>query len=438
MADWTSEALRRIRDEQPRVAVLGCGYVGLTVALECARAGMRVVGVEADEVRAKDLRAGSNPVPDVHIPDGELDALRSSGNLTFAVALEGPADVYVICVNTPLKDQSPDLRYVTSAGEAVTSHLSRGALVILESTTYPGTTEELLRPILEEAGELTAGEDFALAFSPERIDPGSERWNHANTPKVVGGLTSDCTELASAFYARFCDTVVPVSSPRTAEITKLYENTYREVNIALANEMAMACRDFDIDPWEVLEAASTKPFGFTPFRPGPGVGGHCIGVDPQYLGWRIRGQHGWQFRLHETAMDINQRMPAYVVQRAAEILNVEGKALRGAHVLVLGVAYKGGSGDVRESPALRVADRLTTAGAVLTYHDPHVPQASIDGVLRDSIDLTDDVLRNCDLVVILADHPDLDYERVVETARAVFDTRGVTAGFGPREHVYRV
>lgn len=426
MPDWTAATLDRIRERTASVAVLGCGYVGLTEALELARAGMRVAGVEADDARAKELRAGSNPVPDVHVTDAELLRLREEGLLRFSVGLDDPADVYVVCVNTPLRDQSPDLRYVISAGEAVAAVLRPHSLVVLVSTTYPGTTEELLRPILEEATGLEAGKDFALAYAPERINPGSD-WGMRNTPKVVGGLTPSCTELASALYANICDEVVRVSSPRTAEITKLYENTFRKVNIALANEMAIACREFDIDPWETLDAASTKPFGFMPFRPGPGVGGHCIGVDPQYLGWRIRGQHGWQFRLHETAMDINQRMPAFVVQRAAEILNDEGKALRGAHLLLIGVAYKGGSGDVRESPALRVADRLASAGAMLRYHDPHVAHAMIDGVVRDSVELTNEELRGSDLVVILTDHPDVDYARVLEVARAVFDVRGVTA-----------
>jgi nucleotide sugar dehydrogenase len=309
---------------------------------------------------------------------------------------------------------------------------------VLESTTYPGTTEELLRPLLEESSGLTAGTDFAMAHSPERIDPGNRAWGMRNTPKVVGGLTPESTQLAATFYGKVCNDVVPVSSPRTAEITKLFENTYREVNIALANEMAVVCHDFDIDPWEVLRAAATKPFGFTPFRPGPGVGGHCIPVDPQYLAWRVRGKVGRQFRLLETASDVNQRMPAHVAQRAAEILNDEGKALRGARVLLLGVSYKGGSGDVRESPALRVADRLATSGADVVFHDPHVPQAAINGVICDSQPLDDALLASSDLVIVLTDHPEIDYAHVLATAPALYDTRGVTAmlepGSGQRLH----
>lgn len=428
---WFEATAGRIRDGAARVAVVGCGYVGLTLATSAARAGMRVVGIEVNEHRAKELGASNNPVPDVDVSSDELIALRDDERLIFRPDLDVPYDVYVICVNTPLRDGSPDLRYVEEAGEAVGNVLEEGSLVVLESTTYPGTTEELLGPLLEEASELVAGRDFALAHSPERINPGDRLWTMRNTPKVVGGLNTWSTDLAVAFYSRVCERVVPVSSPRTAEITKLLENSYREVNIALANEMAIVCHDFDIDPWEVIEAATSKPYGFTPFLPGPGVGGECIPIDPQYLAWRVRGKVGRQFRLLETANDINQHMPAHVAQRAAEILNDEGKALRGARVLLLGVAYKGGSGDVRESPALRVADRLARSGAAITYHDPYVPSAVIDGDVYGSADLTDGLLRGSDLVVVLADHPGVDYERVVVVAPCVFDTRGVTREISP-------
>ena len=344
----------------------------------------------------------------------------------------------MICVHTPLRDGSPDLRFIESAGEAVSAQVREGALVVFESTTYPGTTEELLRPILEEGSGLKAGVDFALAYSPERINPGDRDWGLANTPKVVGGLDRESTDLAATFYGRVCREVVPVSSPRAAEITKLFENTYRQVNIALANEMSVVCHDFEIDPWEVLRAASSKPFGFHAFRPGPGVGGECIPVDPQYLAWRVRGKMGKQFRLLETASDINDRMPAHVSQRAAEILNESGKALRGASVLLLGVAFKGGSAVVRESPAIRVADRLVTSGADLTYHDPFVPTAMISGVVYESQPLDEKLLANSDLVVLLTDHPGIDYRWVVEHARCTYDTRGVTTEIdAPSGTLYR-
>jgi UDP-N-acetyl-D-glucosamine dehydrogenase len=435
---WEQRALDQVRTKQARVAVVGCGYVGLTLAVSVARAGMRVVGVEANETRAKQLLAGVNPVPDVALDDGELSELMAAGTLSFATSLDAPADVYVICVNTPLRDGSPDLRYVEEAGEAVGRRLQRAALVVLESTTYPGTTEELLGPLLEETSGLRPGIDFALAHSPERINPADRTWTMQNTPKVVGGLTVASTEIAAAFYAHVCSQIVTVSSPRTAEITKLLENSYRQVNIALANEMAIVCNDFGIDPWEVLEAASTKPYGFTAFRPGPGVGGECVPIDPQYLAWRVRGKTGHQFRILETAADINDRMPAYVAQRAAEILNDRGKALRGARILILGLAFKGGSSDTRESPAVRVTERLARSGATLAYHDPFVSSATIDGEGYDSADLTDEAIASSDLVVVLVDHPGVDYERVVAGARCVYDTRGVTSHISPEgAQIYR-
>jgi nucleotide sugar dehydrogenase len=433
---WEERALDRVRTKRARVAVVGCGYVGLTLAVGAARAGMQVVGVEANATRAKQLLAGINPVPDVLVEDGDLAQLMAAGTLSFSTSLDA-ADIYVICVNTPLRDGSPDLRYVEEAGEAVGGVLQREALVVLESTTYPGTTEELLGPLLEEASSLRAGVDFALAHSPERINPADREWTMQNTPKVVGGVTAGSTEIAAAFYAHVCEEIVPVSSPRTAEITKLLENSYRQVNIALANEMAIVCNDFGIDPWEVLEAASTKPYGFTAFRPGPGVGGECVPIDSQYLAWRVRGTTGHQFRILETAADINDRMPAYVAQRTAEILNDHGKALRGARLLVLGLAFKGGSSDTRESPALRVTERLARSGANITYHDPFVPAATIDGDGYESADLSDPTIAEADLVVVLVDHPAIDYGRVVALADCVYDTRGVTSRLNGRARVYR-
>jgi nucleotide sugar dehydrogenase len=436
--DGLDTTLSRLREGSATVVVVGCGYVGLTLAVAAAQAGLRVVGIEANETRAKQLLAGVNPVPDVLLDPDDLPALLDGGALSFATALEDAADVYIICVNTPLRDGSPDLRYIEEAGASVGAVLRPGALVVLESTTYPGTTEELLGPLLADISRLRPGEDFALAHSPERINPADRSWTMRNTPKVVGGLTPQSTELAAAFYSHVCDQIVRVSSPRTAEITKLLENSFRQVNIALANEMSIVCNDFGIDPWEVVEAASTKPYGFTAFKPGPGVGGECVPIDPQYLAWRVRGKTGHHFRMLETAADINDRMPAYVAQRAAEILNDRGKALRGAGLLLLGLSFKGGSSDTRESPALRVAERLARSGAAVTYHDPFVPAATIDGEGYESSELTDEVIRAADLVVLLTDHDGVDYERVVAAAECIFDTRGVTRSVrGTGAEIYR-
>jgi UDP-N-acetyl-D-glucosamine dehydrogenase len=426
---WSDAALDAITDGRARVAILGCGYVGLTLAVDLARAGVTVLGIEPNDLRAKQLQAGSNPVPDVYIPDDELIALIDSGTLTFAASLDESCDVYVICVPTPLKEGSPDLTYIESATESVARRLARGQLVILESTTYPGTTEELMEPMLREKSGLTTPDDYALAYSPERINPGDRVWGLRNTPKVVGGLTPEATELASAMYSHVCDTIHRVSSPRAAEITKLFENTYREVNIALSNEMSVICHEFDIDPWEVLEAAASKPFGFVAFRPGPGVGGHCISIDPQYLAWRVRGKVGRQFRLLEAASDINQRMPSHVAHRAGEILNEHGKASRGAKFLLLGMAYKGGSSDTRESPSLRVLHRLATLGADITYHDPFIPSIEIDDRTWESQPLTDELIESSDIAIVLTDHPDVPYDRVLARAACLYDTRGVTAGW---------
>ena len=420
----------RLREGAATVVVVGCGYVGLTLAVAAAGAGLRVTGIEANEIRAKQLRAGVNPVPDVRVGSGDIASLLDSGSLSFSTTLDEPADIYVICVNTPLRDGSPDIRYIEEAGVSVARVLRRGALVVLESTTYPGTTEELLGPLLQDATGLRPGVDFGLAHSPERINPADHVWTMRNTPKIVGGLTPQSTDLAAAFYGHVCEHIVRVSSPRTAEITKLLENSYRQVNIALANEMAIVCNDFGIDPWEVVEAASTKPYGFTGFKPGPGVGGECVPIDPQYLAWRVRGMTGHQFRMLETAADVNDRMPAYVAQRAAEILNHRGKAVRGAHLLLLGLSFKAGSSDTRESPAIRVADRLARAGAVVAYHDPFVPTATIDGEGYESRELTDDVIGDADLVVVLTDHDGVDYRRIVSAAGCIYDTRGVTWAVG--------
>lgn len=418
-----------------RVAVLGCGYVGLSVIVGAVRAGYEVLGVDPDIRKVDLLSSGTPPTADVGLTPAGLQALLETGRLRFEIKLDIDPDVAIICVPTPLREGQPDISYIESAGEMLSERLREGALVVLESTTDPGTTEGALRPILEEGSGLQAGRDFHLAHSPERIDPGNKAYGLQNTPKIVGGLTPACTARAAAFYEGLCDHVVQVSSPRAAEMTKLLENSFRHVNIALANEMSIVCHDLGIDPWEVIDAAATKPFGFTPFRPGPGVGGHCIPVDPQYLAWRVRGAFGHQFRMLEVAQDINERMPAYVAQRTAEILNEQGKAVRGARILVLGVAYKAGSDDTRESPSLRVAQRLTRMGAELSYHDPHVHEVELAGAAQRSIDLSEGMVKLFDAVIVLTDHPGVDYAMVVGAARILFDTRNATAGLrGPNVH----
>jgi UDP-N-acetyl-D-glucosamine dehydrogenase len=330
--------------------------------------------------------------------------------------------VVALCVPTPLHDQAPDLSYVRAAAQTTAKTLRRGQLVILESTTYPGTTDELVRPILETSG-LTCGEDFLLAYSPERIDPGNETFGMHNTPKVVGGVTPDSGEVAVVFYAQFADKVVPVSSCRAAELTKLLENTFRHVNIALVNEMAMFCHNMGIDIWEVVDAAATKPFGFMPFYPGPGVGGHCIPLDPTYLAWQVRRQSGQQFRILEQSQDINAQMPGYVAGRIGDALNEQGRAVKGARILVLGVAYKPDVGDVRESPATLVIGHLRRRGAVVSFHDPHVDQITVGSETLTSVPLDDATLGEVDCVALLTPHRVLDLDRIAGAARLVFDAR---------------
>ncbi|HWD10024.1 MAG TPA: nucleotide sugar dehydrogenase, partial [Actinomycetota bacterium] len=366
----TPVLLQHIHERTATVAVVGLGYVGLPVAVAAANAGFSVVGYDVSEARTAQLMAGDSYVLD--ISNDELGAVLAAGRFRATSDPEevGQADVIVICVPTPLRDDLPDMSYIEAAGNLVAKGLKPGRLVILESTTYPGTTEELLKGILETSG-LKCGQDFSLGFSPERIDPGNTRFKLENVPKVVGGFDADATSLMKAFYSSFVHTVVTVSSPRTAEMAKLLENTYRHVNIALVNEIAILCHDLGIDVWEVITAAATKPFGYQPFYPGPGWGGHCIPVDPAYLSWRVR-QLGDTAHFIDLAREINNRMPVYVVQRIAEALNEEGKSLKGSAVLILGVAYKPDVGDLRESPALDVIARLRKSGANVSFHDPYV------------------------------------------------------------------
>jgi nucleotide sugar dehydrogenase len=404
------------------LVVVGLGYVGLPVVIEAAGAGLRVVGLDLDKGVVGGLSAGHSHIDDVS--DDDIAATLAGGT-TFTTdpsSLAGAGTV-VICVPTPLDDHgTPDLGAVTSAAEAIASHLHSGTLVVLESTTYPGTTDGLVRDVLERSG-LAAGTDFHLAFSPERIDPGNPQYGLRNTPKIVGGLTPACTDVAVAFYERFIDMVVPVSGPREAEMAKLLENTYRHVNIALVNEMSVFCHELGIDLWEAIRAAETKPFGFAAFRPGPGVGGHCIPIDPNYLSHQVRTL-GYQFRFVELAQEISNRMPAYVVARVQETLNEVSKPMRGSTVFVLGLTYKPDIADDRETPATAVIRNLRRLGVVVIAHDPFLDSFAVD---NEPVEMSDEMtanLRSCDLALILQHHSAFDLDAIAAAAPLVFDTRG--------------
>ena len=416
------------------LGVLGLGYVGLPLAAEAARAGFNVLGFDIDGDVVAGINAGRSHVQDVD--DAVLAPLVAEGRIaaTTDMARLGECDAISICVPTPLsKIKDPDLSYVVAAARAIAAALRPGQLVVLESTTYPGTTRELVLPILEERG-LVAGEDFYLCYSPERVDPGNTTWTTKNTPKVMGGITPACARQGVAVYERIFDTLVPTSSAEAAELTKVYENTFRMINIALANELAQACDRLGVDVWEVVDAAATKPFGFMKFTPGPGLGGHCIPLDPHYLSWKMRTL-AFKTRMIELASEINAEMPAFVVQKVGDALNEERKALNGSRVLVLGVAYKKDVDDLRESPALEIIRLLQEKGAEVLYHDPFCPEIADDGhtplqglPLR-SVRLDEPILRVVDVVLVVTDHSGVDYQEVADHARLVVDTRGVMRGF---------
>jgi nucleotide sugar dehydrogenase len=407
--------------------VIGLGYVGLPLAREAAFSGLMTVGYDLNAGVVAGLNAGRSHVGD--ITDADIAGMLDRGfRATAEEAETGAPDTVVICVPTPLSAEgAPDLSAVRAAVAMTGRLLRRGMLVVLESTTYPGTTDEVVRPMLERASGLAAGPDFSLAFSPERIDPGNTAFGLRNTPKIVGGQTPSCADAAVRFYGKLCDRVVRARSAREAEMAKLLENTYRHVNIALVNEMAIFCHELGVDLWDAIECASTKPFGFQAFWPGPGVGGHCIPIDPNYLSFKVRSL-GYPFRVVELAQEINGRMPTYVVDRAAELLNGRSKPLNGAHVLVLGVSYKPDVADQRESPALVVARKLRARGAVVAYHDPHVASWAVDGR---AVRRADDPYREAaqaDLVILLQDHSAYDLDRIARDARLTLDTRGRIAG----------
>jgi UDP-N-acetyl-D-glucosamine dehydrogenase len=416
--DLIAKAERR----QILFGIVGLGYVGLPLAVELANAGYRVLGFDVNPDVAEGLNAGRSHVKDVS--DAQLRAAMQCGRLsatTDMLRLSEP-DAISICVPTPLsKFKDPDVSFIVAATEAVKKRIRRGQAIILESTTYPGTTREIMLPALESTG-LKVGQDFFLAFSPERVDPGNPRYGTRNTPKVVGGITADCRRVAVALYQPAIDSLVPVSTTEAAELVKLLENTFRSVNIGLVNEMAIVCDKLGVDVWEVIEAAATKPFGFMKFLPGPGLGGHCIPIDPHYLAWKMRGLN-YKTRFIDLAGELNTEMPMFWVRKLAEALNGMGKAVRGASVLVLGVAYKRDIDDIRESPALDIIRLLEGQGARVTYSDPHVPRFREDGQEFRSVELTPETVAAADCVMIVTDHTAVDYRMIKRTAKLVVDTR---------------
>jgi UDP-N-acetyl-D-glucosamine dehydrogenase len=426
------ETLRaRIADGTAVCGVVGLGYVGLPLAVEMGNVGLRVLGLDVSKRVVGDLNAGKSHIKDV--PSADVGRLRKSGHFeaTTEMARLAECDVISICVPTPLsKTKDPEMSYVIAATESVAAALRPGQLIVLESTTYPGTTRELMIPVLQ-AGGLEVGSDIFLCFSPERVDPGNEKWHTKNTPKVIGGVTPHCVDLGAALYGKFIETMVPVSSPEAAELTKLLENTFRMVNIGLANEMAMICEKLGVDVWEVVDAAATKPFGYMKFTPGPGLGGHCIPLDPHYLAWKMRTLH-YKTRMIGVADEINSEMPAFWVRKVQDGLNDRAIALKGAKVFVLGVAYKKDIDDLRESPALEIMDLLSAKGAIVSYHDAYCPEIVDDGhtpagALGKSVALTDEAISGADAVMVVTDHSDIDYEHIRELAKVFVDTRAAAS-----------
>ena len=431
------DLLQKIQDKSIVAGVVGLGYVGLPLAVEKAKAGFKTIGFDVQKEKVDMVNSGHNYIGDV--VDSDLAALVAEGRLSATTDFSFIKDVdfVAICVPTPLDaHQQPDISYVESSAKSIAKHLHRGMMVVLESTTYPGTTEELIKPILETSG-LKCGEDFYLGFSPERVDPGNLIYKTKNTPKVVGGLGEDASEVISAMYEAVLQSpVFRASSPAVAEMTKILENTYRNINIGLINEMAILCHKMGIDLWEVIEAAKTKPFGFTPFYPGPGLGGHCIPLDPYYLSWKAR-EYGFHTSMIESSMMINDRMPEYCVERISDMLNKRfSKALNGARVLVLGVAYKQDIDDYRESPAIRVIEELRKEGADVTFYDPFVPRYRYKGAWYEGApELTATLLEQSDIAVVTTAHTTVDYAFVQEHAKAVFDTKNAMKHVSRRDNI---
>lgn len=430
------ELLNKIKNKEITVGVVGLGYVGLPLAVEKAKAGFKTIGFDVQKAKVDMVNAGHNYIGDV--VDDDLKKIVDDGMLraTTDFGFVKDVDFIAICVPTPLDaHQQPDISYVKSSAENIAKHLTKGTMVVLESTTYPGTTEELLKPILESSG-LKCGEDFYLGFSPERVDPGNKQFKTKNTPKVVGAIGDDAREVIAAMYRAVLEgDVYEVSSPAVAEMEKILENTYRNINIGLANEMAMLCHKMGIDYWEVVDAAKTKPYGFQAFYPGPGLGGHCIPLDPYYLSWKAR-EYGFHTSMIESSMMVNDGMPEYCVERAMAILNRHKKALNGSKVLVLGVAYKNDIDDYRESPAIKVIEELKKAGAETDFYDPWISEYKDKGQVFKGIEKIDEkIIAGYDIIVITAAHTNIDYDMIQKNAQAIFDTRNAMKDVAGRDKI---
>ena len=428
---------KKLKERKAGIAVIGLGYVGLPLAVEQSKAGFTVIGIERKKKRVDMVNQGKNYIPDV--VDSELEKMVKEGKLRATEHFEiiSEVDVICICVPTPLtRNKEPNVQYIQGVANRLIPHLRRGQLIVLESTTYPGTTEEIILPRLEKSG-FRVGRNFYLAYSPERISPGNKKYRIGSTPKVVGGVTEKCSYLAKTLYEQVIDDqIYVVSSPRVAEMEKLLENVFRSVNIALVNEMALLCRRMGISIWEVIEAAKTKPYGFMCFYPGPGLGGHCIPIDPFYLAWKAK-EYDFNTRFIELAGEINDRMPFYVVERLTEILNQHRMCLNGARILILGVTYKKDIADLRESPALKIIKLLEKRKAKVSYHDPHIATFSLEDRRYTSIKLNQNFLKEADIILITTDHSFYDYEKIVEKSRLIFDTRNATRKVkNNREKIY--
>lgn len=427
--ELADKIIEKLNNKTAVIGVVGLGYVGLPLAVEKAKAGFEVIGFDVQEGKVNMVNDGNNYIGDVVQEDLEALVVTKKLKATADYAFIKNVDAIAICVPTPLDIyKQPNMEYVKSSVEAIAENMTKGTLVVLESTTYPGTTEELIKPILEKSGFLV-GEDIFIAYSPERIDPGNKDFNTKNTPKVVGGVTTNCTKVAAAMYRAVLEgDVHEVSSPAVAEMEKLLENTFRNINIGLANEMAVLCHKMDIDVWEVIDAAATKPYGFMPFYPGPGLGGHCIPIDPWYLTWKAR-EYNYHTKLIETSGEINNEMPNYIVSRVMEVLNIDGKALKGSKILILGVAYKKDIDDYRESPVLPILEKLDNGGANWTVVDPYVTEFKFKGDLKaPKKNITAKMLEEADLVLIATNHSGFDYGEVLTKSKAIFDTRNSMTG----------